>query len=47
LASGDDNERAEQAELDRWAAQFDAKLEALTARQDAFLQYLALRLTEL
>jgi hypothetical protein len=33
----------EEAELASWAKQFDAKVDALTARQDAFLQYLELR----
>jgi hypothetical protein len=33
----------DEAELASWAEQFDAKVNALTARQDAFLQYLELR----
>ena len=30
----------EDSELAAWAEQFDAKVDALTARQDAFLKYL-------
>jgi hypothetical protein len=35
--------KGEEAELASWAKQFDTKVDALTARQDAFLQYLELR----
>jgi len=34
---------SDEAKLASWAEQFDAKVDALTARQDAFLQYLELR----
>lgn len=33
----------EDARLETWAEQFDAKLNQLTARQDAFLKYLELQ----
>src|SRR5260370_668021 len=34
---------SDEAKLALWAEQFDAKVDALTTRQDAFLQYLELR----
>jgi hypothetical protein len=34
---------SDEDKLASWAEQFDAKVDALTARQDAFLQYLELR----
>ena len=34
---------SDERQLEQWAEQFDAKVDALTARQDAFLQYLELR----
>jgi hypothetical protein len=34
---------SDERRLEQWAEQFDAKVDALTARQDAFLQYLELR----
>jgi tRNA A37 N6-isopentenylltransferase MiaA len=44
LASADNqaSNPAEDAELKAWAEQFDAKIDELTARQDAFLKYLDL-----
>jgi hypothetical protein len=34
---------SDERRLEQWAEEFDAKVDALTARQDAFLQYLELR----